>query len=162
VDGEFQVSGSVGVLNDAVLGGGTNSTAVSGVGLQGSGVAGLSEGIFGIGSSGVSGAAGNAAGVGVQARNVEHGTALYVWGKTRMATRSGRATVVAGRSSVDIDLRSKGGLSGTPLCFANLMSDRPGVFVRTFRPTYPVTGKARIYLNRTVGANTYVAWFVLS
>ena len=42
------------------------------------------------------------------------------------------------------------------------MSDRPGVFVRTFRPNFPVAGKARIYLNRTVSSNAYVAWFVLN
>jgi hypothetical protein len=36
------------------------------------------------------------------------------------ATRSGRATVSAGRPSVDIDPRSKGGLPGAPLCFWSL------------------------------------------
>jgi hypothetical protein len=70
--------------------------------------------------------------------------------------------VAAARRSVDIDLRQKGGLGGTPFCFANLMSYRPGVFVTTVRPNYPVAGKARIYLNRTVSSNTLVAWFVLN
>ena len=67
------------------------------------------------------------------ASNAQLETALRVTGKARL-TRSGRATVSAGRSSVDIDLRTKGGLTGTPLCFANLMSYRPGVFVTTVRP----------------------------
>ena len=64
--------------------------------------------------------------------------------------------------AVDIDLRQKRGLSGTPCCFANLMSYRPGVFVTAVRPNYPVVGKARIYLNRTVSANTYVAWLIVN
>ena len=76
-------------------------------------------------------------------------------------SRSGRATVVKGSAHVDIDLRSKGGLGGTPLCFANVMSYRPGLFVTMVRPNYPIAGKARIYLNKLANANTYVAWFVL-
>ena len=63
---------------------------------------------------------------------------------------------------MDIDLRQKGGLSGTPLCFANVTSYRPGVFVTMVRPNYPVLGKVRIYLNRAVSSNTFVAWFVLN
>ena len=78
-----------------------------------------------------------------------------------LMSRSGRATVVKGSAHVDVDLRSKGGLGGTPLCFANVMSYRPGVFVTMVRPNYPIAGKARIYLNRLASANTYVAWFVL-
>ena len=76
-------------------------------------------------------------------------------------SRSGRATVLSGRSYADVDLRSKGGLAGTPLCFANVMSYRPGLFVTMVRPNYPIAGKARIYLNRLASANTYVAWFIL-
>jgi hypothetical protein len=76
-------------------------------------------------------------------------------------SRSGRATVLSGRSYVDVDLRSKGGLAGTPLCFANVMSYRPGLFVTMVRPNYPIAGKARIYLNRLASAKTYVAWFIL-
>ena len=80
--------------------------------------------------------------------------------------RSGRVTVLAGRSSVDIDFRPRDlpfhGLEGTPLCFANLMSYRPGVFVTTVRPNYPIAGKMRIYLNRAVSSNAFVAWVVLN
>jgi len=76
-------------------------------------------------------------------------------------SRSGRATVLKGTAYVTIDLRSKGGLGGTPLCFANVMSYRPGLFVTMVRPNYPIAGKARIYLNRLASANTYVAWFIL-
>ena len=89
-----------------------------------------------------------------------------VSGKARFPRRSGRATVVAGKASVDIDFRPWDlpfeGLEGTPLCFANLMSYRPGVFATTVRPNHPIRGKMRIYLNRAVSSNTYVAWFVLN
>jgi hypothetical protein len=53
-------------------------------------------------------------------------------------------------------------IEGTPLCFANLMSYRPGVFVTTVRPNFPIKGKLRIYLNRTVSSTTFVSWFVLN
>jgi hypothetical protein len=95
----------------------------------------------------------------------DNGDALIAHGKVRFK-RSGRATVKAGRSSVDIDLRPIDlpfyGLEGTPLCFANLMSYRPGTFVTTVRPNYPIKGKVRIYLNRTATADTFVSWFVLN
>ena len=101
-------------------------------------------------------------GVGVVAWNSENADARYVRGKARFASPSGRAKVLAGRSSVDIDVRAKGGLSGTPLGFANLTSYRPGVHVAAVRPPYPSAGKARIYLGRSVTADTYVAWFILN
>jgi hypothetical protein len=92
-------------------------------------------------------------------------TALTVRGKARFS-RSGRATVAAGRSSVDVDFRPTDlpfyGLEGTPLCFANLMSYRPGVYVSAVRPNYPIKGKMRIYLNRSVASSTFVSWFVLN
>jgi len=77
-------------------------------------------------------------------------------------SRSGRATVLKGSAHVDIDLRAKGGLAGTPLCFANVTSYRPGLFVTMIRPNYPGGGRARIYLNKAAAANTYVAWLVLN
>ena len=140
--------------------------AVIGRSLNGVGVYGQSEGsdpvLTGNASAGLWGAATTPAGIGVVAVSGDlTGTALWVQGKVRLRTRSGRATVRAGRSSVDIDL-TKGGLAGTPLCFANLMSHRPGTFVTSVRPNYPVAHKARIYLNREVTSNTYVAWFVLN
>ena len=41
------------------------------------------------------------------------------------------------------------------------MSYRPGAFVTTVRPNYPVAGRMR-HVNRLVAADTYVAWFVLN
>ena len=85
---------------------------------------------------------------------------VAITGKVSMS-RSGRVTVARGRLYADVDLRAKGGLDHTPLCFANVMSYRPGVFVTMVRPNYPVEGKVRIYLNRAPTASTYVAWLVL-
>jgi hypothetical protein len=135
--------------------------AVEAVSDEGAALIGTTLGTGGPGGVGVWGHASEANGYGVQASNGQLETALTVVGKARFS-RSGRATVLAGKSSVDVDLRQKGRLSGTPLCFANLMSHRSGVFVTTVRPNYPVAGKARIYLNRAVTANTFVAWFVLN
>lgn len=86
--------------------------------------------------------------------------ALKVNGKA-VFSRSGKAVVAIGRSSVDVDLRSKGGLAGTPLCFANLTSFRSGVHVAAVRPNYPIAGKLRIYLNRSVTSAIAVAWVVM-
>jgi hypothetical protein len=158
LDGGLNVSQTIQVINNDPV----EDVAIFAFSESGFGVAGESQGTRGLSSSGVRGVAGKRGGVAVSALNDADGLALHVAGKARFATRSGRATVLAGRSLVDIDLRAKGGLNGTPLCFANLMSDRPGVYVRTFRPNYPIAGKARIYLNRTVSSNAYVAWFVLN
>lgn len=89
------------------------------------------------------------------------GAAIDVRGPAYFS-RSGRLTVPAGCAYADVDLRSKGGLYGTPLCFANLMSYRSGIHVAAVRANYPTTGKARIYLNRAVSNPTYVAWFVVN
>lgn len=161
LEGVLGVGPSLEVLNDVPLPNPINVYAILGRSVNGPGVLGESLGSHGLASCGVQGVAVNEAGVGVSAFNVEGGTALHVMGKARLPDRSGRATVLAGRSSVDIDLRQTGGLGGTPLCFANLMSYRPGAFVTTIRPNYPVRGKARIYLNRVVSANTFVSWLVL-
>jgi hypothetical protein len=145
------------IVADSIMGG------VLGLSVNGYGVAGQSDNDVGVlGTSGVA--------VGVQGESTsgtggffrsKSGTALEVSGLARMS-RSGRATVMAGRASVDIDLRAKGGLAGTPLCFANLMTYRQGTFVTAVRPNYPVSGKARIYLNRAVTGSTNVAWVVLN
>ena len=160
--GTFRVQPQLEVVNGESPPAVVNPYAIRGHSDNGTGVIGESAGTRGLASSGVEGVAFKEAGIGVSAFNVEGGTGLLVYGKARLYTRSGRATVAAGRASVDVDLRQKGGLSGTPLCFANLMTYRPGTFVTTVRPNYPVAGKARFYLNRTVSVNTFVAWFVLN
>lgn len=97
--------------------------------------------------------------MGVRA-SAEAGRALAVDGKA-MFSRSGRATITAGAASVDVDLTTKGGLRGTPLCFANLTTRRSGIHVETVRPNFPSPGKLRVYVNKAVPGSTFVAWFVL-
>ena len=100
-----------------------------------------------------------ATGIGVRAaNNWPSGTALQVEGKARFS-RSGRAKVLAGHSSVDITV--PGGLAGVSLIFANLMNYRTGVAVAAVRPNWPSAGKARIYLTKSVSTAAYVSWLVV-
>ena len=118
----FATVPSLNVNNDVGVGDPNfNTIAISAFSDQGMAVVGESQGNLVLSSSGVRGVAGKRGGVGVSALKDEGGLALHVASKARLATRSGRATVSAGRPSVDIDLRSKGGLSGAPMCFANLI-----------------------------------------
>jgi hypothetical protein len=160
-----------GVRGDAatgsgVLGVGPSGTGVEGSSLTGNGVLGVSEegsGVVGhitLSGNGVHGHSFATAGVGVRA-SAEAGVALAVDGKARFS-RSGRVTIPGGASTVDVDLSAKGGLGGTPLCFANLVTHRPGIHVEAVRANVPSPGRIRIYLNRAVPATTYVVWLVLS
>jgi hypothetical protein len=132
---------------------------------MGNGVMGSSEegtGVFGtitLSGDAVHGHSFATDGVGVRA-SAEAGLALVVDGKATFS-RSGRATIPAGADHIDVDLKPKGGLSGTPLCFANLQVRRTGVHVEAVRPNVPSFGKLRIYLNGPVSSSTTVAWIVL-
>ena len=160
-----------GVRGEATTGSGVLGVSPSGSGVEGStsagnGVLGVSEegtGVLGhitLSGNGVHGHSFATAGVGVRA-SAEAGLALAVDGKSTF-TRSGRATIPAGADRIDVDLKPKGGLSGTPLCFANLQTHRTGVYVAAVRPNVPSAGKLRIYLNKAVSSSTFVAWFVLA
>lgn len=159
-----------GVRGEATTGSGVLGVAPNGSGVEGSstmgnGVLGSSEegtGVFGtitLSGDAVHGHSFATAGVGVRA-SAEAGTALVVDGKAEFS-RSGRATIPAGADHIDVDLKPKGGLGGTPLCFANLQVRRSGVHVEAVRPNVPSFGKLRIYLNQSVSASTPVAWIVL-
>jgi hypothetical protein len=159
--GEGVVGGST--TGAGVEGGSTSGTGVQGMSESGEGVAGSSTSHIGVSGEcatgfGVHGSSDS--GVGVVAVS-KSGKALDVVGKA-MFSRSGRVRIAAGKRSVDVDLRAKGGLAGTPLCFANLLYYRSGVYVAAVRPNYPSTGKLRIYLNKAVTASTNVAWAVLN
>ena len=141
----------------------TGSTAVSGAS-YGAG----SIGVDGYGSIGVRGESLSGAGIGVKGTAVAGtaglftattGIALQATGKVKF-NRSGRATIGAGKSYVDVTVA--GGLAGTPLCFANLQTNRTGVYVQSVVPTAS-TGKIRIRLNKVASASssTYVSWAVL-
>ena len=95
------------------------------------------RGVWGMATEGqgVRGEATN--GIGVYA-TATTGTALRVNGKAAFK-RSGKATVASGHSYVDVTVA--GGLAGTPLCFANLMTYRSGVSVAAVRPNYPTWAK---------------------
>jgi hypothetical protein len=95
---------------------------------------------------------------GVLARQNEADWALRVDGRVTL-DRSGRATIEAGRRFVVVSV--PGGLAGTPLAFANLMSYRSGTYVASVRVNEPSAGKLRIDLNRSVTKPTRVAWLVL-
>jgi hypothetical protein len=98
-------------------------------------------------------------GVGVHA-TATTGVALETFGKVKV-NRSGKTNVAAGASSVDVTV--PGGLSGTPLPFANLQAHVAGVHVEAIRPNYPSTGVMRIYLNKIASttASTPLSWLVL-
>ena len=120
-----------------------------------SGVVGTgSVGVFGIGGSGVVGL-GDPGGVGVEA--IGFGTTdfgLTVDGKVHFS-RSGRASIGTGKSSVKVNLA--GTTSGSRV-FAILHSNRSGRYVRAVVPT---TGSFTIYLNAAMTSPTWVAYFVL-
>jgi hypothetical protein len=110
---------------------------------------------MGDGAIGVAGRA-NTGGIGVQARNFNAtGVGLQVIGKVQFS-RSGRVTILAGRSSIKVNLA---GTTTSSRVFAVLHSNRSGRYVRAVVPT---TGSFTIYLNTTVTANTFIAWFVIN
>lgn len=121
------------------------------VGVYGSG----SIGAWGDGFVGVRGD-GGVGGVGVQAvASSATGIGLAVSGKVQFS-RSGRATIGAGKASIKVTLA---GTTTSSRVFAVLHSNRSGRYVRAVVPT---TGSFTIYLNTTVTSSTYVAWFVLN
>ena len=156
LDGRLLVNGQGGSLNDP------SEIALRVTSLHGTAVRGESSGRRGSSTSGVCGVANEPFAIGVVAIGDANGTGLFVRARVQMPDRSGRATVLKGKASVDVDLRARGHLAGTPLCFANVMSYRPGTFVTMVRPNYPSGGVMRIYLNRAASSNTFVAWLVLN
>jgi hypothetical protein len=80
-----------------------------------------STGVYGSGNRGViADGLDSPGGIGLYCVAHPLGRALSVGGRA-VFSRSGRAIVQAGKSYVDVDLNPKGGLGGSPLCFANLM-----------------------------------------
>jgi len=158
-------SGGKGVYGIANTGTGVYGVSSSSIGVQGVSKSGYAvrgngetgAGVYGNATSGA-GVIGDATtGTGVAASS-SSGTALAVAGKAHFS-RSGTATVTAGHKSVTVTV--PGGLTGTPLCFANLRSYRSGIGVAAVRSNYPSAGKIRIYLTRVVSSATSVAWMVM-
>ena len=122
-------------------------------------------GVYGVGTIGVWGDGGGGPGVladsasatvpAVLARgSTTTGLGLQVVGKVKFS-RSGRATIGAGKSSLKVTLA---GTTPSSRVFAVLHSNRAGRYVRAVVPT---TGSFTVYLNTTVTSSTYVAYFVL-
>ena len=135
----------------------------------GSGVWGDSDDIGVVGTGGGLGVRGDGFFGMVAAGAIGGGTGLRTWGGTGSGTdialdvrgkalfsRSGRATIGAGKSTIKINLT---GVTWSSLVFAVLRSNRSGRYVRAVVPT---TGSFTIYLNTTVTSSTYVVWFVVN
>jgi hypothetical protein len=112
-------------------------------------------GVYGVGDYGVIGESISTSpgvlAIGQSASDV----ALEVQGKVKFS-RSGRATLGAGRSNIRVNLA---GVTSSSRVFAVLHSNRTGRWVQSVIPT---TGYFTVYLNGTVASSTYIAWFVIN
>jgi hypothetical protein len=87
----------------------------------------------------------------------ETGYGLYVSGKVRFATRSGRASVSSGKTSY-----TKTGLTGvttSSIVIAVLQTVETGTWVRA---AVAGTGKITIYFNRALPSSSVVGWLILN
>ena len=99
------------------------------------------------------------------------GATVYRYAYT--ATLTGKSSVKAGRSFVDVNLREIAQHSDSQgdnptfwdpesdagwRCFADLQVYRAGVYVAAVRPHYPSDPMMRIYLTKVVSRDTPVAW----
>jgi len=87
--------------------------------------------------------------------------ALVVEGKVNFS-RSGRAEIAAGRSSVEVKVPS---LDRTSFAMATLNTNRPGVWVRSVVVTFPALPERdhiTIYLNKPTPYKTTCAWVVFN
>lgn len=149
------VSGQNGGSGDGVFG----ENMGTGNGVHGLTDANPAAGVFGEHSGNGSGVRGLAFGdaAGVLAENGGTGPALSVQGKAEFS-RSGKATLLAGRSSVRV---SGVALTGDSLVLATLQKLRPGKFVTAAVPD--VAGDSiTINVNQAVNQATAVAWFVVN
>jgi hypothetical protein len=146
-DPQFEGSGVWGDSPDDGVVGSGGLTGVLGLG--------GGAGVVGVGDDGVVGL-GGPTGAGVRALgDTTTSVALAVSGKVTFS-RSGRVTILTGRSSIKVNLA---GTTTSSRVFAVLHSNRSGRYVRAVVPT---TGSFTIYLNTTVTANTFIAWFVIN
>jgi hypothetical protein len=95
-------------------------------------------------------------GIAILALAESGGKALDVQGPSTFS-RSGRATVGAGKKSVKVSGQT---IATSTMVLAVLQQSRPGVWVTAAVPS-PSTDTLTIYLNKAVGKKTKVAWFLL-
>jgi hypothetical protein len=148
-----QAGNGWGVYGTSVTGIGVNAVCGSGIGVAGSGT----TGVFAFGPTGVRGIASSAGGTGVLAENPSGGLALKVNGEAAFS-RSGIATVLAGRSKVSASLR----LSASSFALATLQANVPGLNVQGVTIAAGSPGSLTIHLNKAVKAKTRVAWLVVN
>jgi len=148
---------ATGVFGDATSGVGVRGWATTGDGMSAKATTGV--GIRSVATSG-EGVHGEAtAGVGVKALATT-GVALAVSGRATFS-RSGLAMVSPKQSVVDVIV--PGGLTGSPIVFAQLQLKRGNVHVLACRPNSPSAGKIRVTLSGVASttAATPLAWLVL-
>lgn len=159
VRGEHQGTGDngIGVYGShagsgwGVYGTSANSTGVKGLSAGGSGVEGSGAiGVYGISES--------RSGVGVLAQNPnDSGVALQVTGVTKFS-RSGVATVLAGRSQVTQQLP----LGPASFVLATIQDNVTDLYVRGVKITSGTNGSFTIHLSTAVKSDTKVAWLAMN
>jgi hypothetical protein len=122
----------------------------------GSGVWGVSEdvGVYGSGGTGVVGDGGST-GTGVEGYSAS-GYGLYVTGKVKLANRSGRLAVGAGKTAI---AKSVPGMSSSNIVIAVLQTAETGTWVRA---AVAATGKFTVYFNKALPTSSVVGWIVLN
>jgi hypothetical protein len=122
----------------------------------GTGVWGVSDdvGVYGSGSTGVVGDGGSL-GTGVEGYSVS-GYGLYVTGKVKLANRSGRLAVGAGKSSI---AKTVTGMTASNIVIAVLQTSETGTWVRA---AVAGAGKFTVYFNKTLPTSSVVGWLVLN
>jgi hypothetical protein len=111
-------------------------------------------GVYGTGSTGVYGDGGSA-GTGLEGYS-QTGYGLYVTGKVKLASRSGRVTVLKGKTSY---AKALSGVAASNLVIAVLQTNQSGTWVRA---AVASTNKFTVYFNRALTANAVLAWVVLN
>jgi hypothetical protein len=161
VYGYGEASGTVGVLGEAVNDLGAGVVGFGPWGVYGTGGVGVA-GDVGTGATGVYGFVGDGAApvptanVAVEARAETSSLfALNVIGRASFS-RSGRITVVAGRSSVTINMSR---ISSSSLIIAVPQTYQPGVWLIAATPG---TNLFTVRLNKAVTSNFVVAFLVLN
>jgi hypothetical protein len=132
------------------------SVAGDGTTTLGAGVWGVSDdvGVYGGGGTGVVGDGGTS-GTGVEGFSV-NGYGLYVSGKVRFATRSGKFSVAKGKTSV---AKTVAGMSSGNIVIAVLQQAETGTWVRA---AVAASGKFTVYFNRALPTASSVGWLVLN
>ena len=115
-----------------------------------------SGGVLGDGSIGVLGTTADPSGFAIFAAPDDPSAIALAVGGRAMFSRSGKATVNAGKNKEVVSLA---GCTSNTLVIAVLAQNRSGRYVRA---AVPESGKFTIYLNGNVGSNTKVAWIAFT